>query len=498
MESTAFSGSKNLTRKRRSGRVRFAKAALLASPLIAVLPTVAHAAEYFFRTDGTPSLFNSSSWSIGSATATGGTAWNNSTSVNADFTANANLQGSTGTSTVGNMNVAAGLTVTFNTVTGTMFAGGVPHTIFTDTGAILNLSSQAISTASGTGFVKTGTGIFALTGGSSLYTGGFNLSAGTVVVGGVDALGGGTGDSLIIGGGTTLEASATEDFSGKFTAGISFIGNFTLGGTTGGAVAADNLTFSNNINLSGGLRTITLGGTGIYTLASNISNGGLVVNGSSGTLVLSGPVNTFAGGVTLNSGTTVITSDSAVGTLGGAGVIFGGGTLQFKNYSSSLALSGAAINLGAATGAASTLSSNIIGSSSLVFAGPGTLNLTGANTYLGTTTVNGGVLNLTTANSNAGATIINSGGVLEVATPSVLTSYTTAGTITVGNGGTLAIPIGGSGFTSAQLDGLTTAPNVTFASGLIPPMETSPIPPRFPTPAMARLAWGNWAPTALY
>lgn len=191
--------------------------------------------------------------------------------------------------------------LTYSSPSGTLATGGTVATVNVATGKTLDLSSLAISTAAGTGFIKTGDGVFALTGGT--YAGGFTLNSGTLIARGVNAMG--SGGALAINGGT-IAANANRDLTGKYTGGITIGGDFTLGATTGLASSAANLTFSNNMALGTGTsRTITIGGTGNYTLGGIISGTGsnlTIGSTAAGTITLTG-ANTFSGLTTVNGGT---------------------------------------------------------------------------------------------------------------------------------------------------------------------------------------------------
>jgi len=156
------------------------------------------------------------------------------------------------------------------------------------------------------------------------------LNSGTLVARGVNAMG--SAGTLTINGGT-IAANATRDFSGKYTS-LTVGGNFQLGALSSAvplSLDGANLTFNTAMGLGAATRTITIGGTGAYTLGGAISGSpgaGLTVNalsGASGTLSLT-VANSYSGDTTISSGTLSIGSDTA--TLGnGAGtLILSGGT----------------------------------------------------------------------------------------------------------------------------------------------------------------------------
>jgi autotransporter-associated beta strand protein len=147
------------------------------------------------------------------------------------------------------------------------------------------------------------------------------------------------------------------------------------------AAAAGPLVLD-SISVVEGAKSLTVGQTvsGTPLPPSMITTGTLDLNGAS-TSIAGG--NTFSGGVTLNSG---------------AGTI----------HSASLSPApGPVVHVGAATPRAqNTLGVDISGSGAITKVGTGSLVLTGANAYTGTTTVNGGTLDV----SNGSAT--SSGGIL--------------------------------------------------------------------------------------
>jgi autotransporter-associated beta strand protein len=152
--------------------------------------------------------------------------------------------------------------------------------------------------------------------------------------------------------------------------------------------------------------------------------------------------------VSVLSGTLTATGNVSInGTTTNDGVIaIGSNTLTInRNFTGGGTITGGAVSnltIGGAAGA-DTNSGIIAGSISLVKSGTGTLTLSGANTYTGTTTVSGGTLQLnrtggTTIPVTNNATI--SGGTLKISTNQTLNDVTlTSGTLMVDNGVTLTI-----------------------------------------------------------
>ncbi len=141
------------------------------------------------------------------------------------------------------------------------------------------------------------------------------------------------------------------------------------------------------------------------TLAGVLSDGtqpGDIVKTGGGTLVLTGD-NTYSGGTTVSAGTLQLGSGGTTGSI--VGNVTDNATLVF-NRADDVTFAGA-----------------ISGSGALVQAGPGTLTLTGANTYTGGTTVSAGTLagNTTSLQGNIvdnAAVVFNQTGTGTYATPS--------------------------------------------------------------------------------
>ncbi|RYD62295.1 MAG: hypothetical protein EOP83_14970, partial [Verrucomicrobiaceae bacterium] len=172
------------------------------------------------------------------------------------------------------------------------------------------------------------------------------------------------------------------------------------GGTTG--------SLFGNINLANTSSVLTVNHSGDDTIGNLISGtGSLVLNGS-GVHSLN-QSNTFTGSTTINGGTAYLGSGLA---LQGSTLAYGstGGTLSFgPNFTvtlgglegdKDLVLENADVTPGPVTltvganGSSSTYSGILSGVGSFAKVGAGTLIMSGAHTYSGATSVNGGVLDL--------------------------------------------------------------------------------------------------------
>ncbi|MBS0631963.1 MAG: autotransporter-associated beta strand repeat-containing protein [Verrucomicrobia bacterium] len=273
--------------------------------------------------------------------------------------------------------------------------------------------------AGGGAVVKAGSGTLSLTGLNN-YSGGMTLNSGVVNVSAGASVGSGP---LTMKGGTLNLNTASQSVS-------------ALNGT-GGVIA---------LGLGS---TLVDNAVGADTFAGVLQGAGNLTKSGSGSLTLTG-ANTYTGNTVVNNGTLTV---GAGGALGGGSLAVNGGTLNFKNGSqsvSSLSGSGGAVNLESGTTltdnttATATFAGLITGEGNLLKSGNGTLILSGANTYTGSTTVAGGMLTVS-ANSAAGtgALTVNSGVVnLNNATQSVASLNGTGGTVNLGAGHTLVTTTG--------------------------------------------------------
>src|SRR6185312_14475694 len=151
------------------------------------------------------------------------------------------------------------------------------------------------------------------------------------------------------------------------------------------------------------------------TLDDNGSNPLTLVKAGAGVMNLSG-TNTFTGGTTLNAGTLSALNSSALGSVG---VTLTGGTLVYGstvNIANAITLaSDAALEV---DGTDSAIQSGAIGDDgsahTLQKLGSGTLQLTQANTYSGTTKLTAGTLEIGDAGGLGSSTLLFDGGTLKV------------------------------------------------------------------------------------
>ncbi|MHA3775160.1 beta strand repeat-containing protein [Verrucomicrobiota bacterium sgz303538] len=311
-------------------------------------------------------------------------------------------------------------------------------------------------------FIKAGEGTAVFTGNSS-YRGATYINGGNWVItanSGVGAVA--TGAAVNLNGGGTLFANANValDNAGANLRPINVLDN-------GGGLAAsegNTLTVSGVVSGNGAL-TI-----GIPASSANGNTTGLLPGSGPGTanptpIMATGMVtltgaNTFSGGTVIKSGRLNINGINALGGANYGGLQIDGGTLQYAaTTAAGTDLSvGRGITLFAGGGTIDTngnavsFASGLTGAGSLIKTGAGTLTLSAASTYSGSTIINGGALRVAAISGSAtgtGPVIVNSGGTLTG-------SGTLGGVVTVNAGGILDP---GTGVGTLILPGLTLAAN---------------------------------------
>ena len=400
-------------------------------------------------------------------------------SNNAVFTAGSyTFTGMGSTTAVGNITLLDNVNVTFTTTGSSLATGGNVRTITVGSGSVFDLNGNNYSTAAGTGFIKEGTGVFAT--GAGTYQGGTTINAGTVIARGTTGLGSGATNRLTLNGGV-IAANATRSFDNtRFGGGIIIGGNVQFGELSNNVALANStasLSFANNVSLGSANRTLTLGNQGTQTFSGIISNtgsGGITFAANAGTtgglFALTGTANTFTGDVSINGGEARFSADGSLGN-GANDIIIDGGTFSMATSTTNTISSvrdifvgdgaGTRINAMGATGRIiydGVIADKSGETGSFTHGGFGTLQLGGANTYSGSTTITSGVV-VVTNGGRLGATtsaVVVSGGTLDLGTQTRTNASLTMsggvitnGTIEAGSyslsGGTVAAALAGSG-----------------------------------------------------
>ena len=374
----------------------------------------------------------------GANTYTGATAVSGAT-LKAGIASMANASGAFGKNSA--MTLANGANTTldlagFNTQIASLAGGGNLGGNVILGSAILTIggNSNATNTSyagviSGTGgLIKAGAGIQTLTG-INVFTGGTTVEAGTLTLARVNSANDGNGairGNLTINSGATVIASQQNQLG--YSSGIETTGLNIIGGTFNNTSTGDQ-GWGTTVNLTGGTLT-TNGGVSsdttnsLFVLGKNVSGSTAVNSFASGT------TSTIAGRLNLD-----ITNPTARFTV------------QDGAAATDLLITGAMTQRGGVVGIAKD--------------GEGTMSLTGANSFTGTTTVNAGTLNAaasgalgsgTTGTSNIA---VNSGGTL-LLSGTASDRVNDAATVAVGAAGKVVFGEAGGAFNSSEAMGSLT------------------------------------------
>jgi autotransporter-associated beta strand protein len=326
------------------------------------------------------------------------------------------------------------------------FSGGTVTNGTITNNTATNFAAQSGSVAAilagSAGLTKSGTGTLSLTA-ANTYSGTTTVNEGTLQLGDGGSAGSLSASSSIVNNATIVinrSNSVTQgtDFS---SAAITGLGSLTQAGTGTLSLTAAN-TYSGTTTVNGGTLQLGNGGsTGSLSASSAIvNNGTFAINRSNsvtqgtdfsgaaitgtgsftqagtGTTTLNA-ANTYSGTTTVNSGTLVASNESALGASSGA-ITASGGTLDLGGNgflrTGLVTISGGTVTNGTITNNTATnfdaqsgsVAAILAGSAGLTKSGTGTLSLSGANTYTGTTTVDEGTLSLGTSGSLTATTSV--------------------------------------------------------------------------------------------
>ncbi|NMY39756.1 DUF4347 domain-containing protein [Pseudomonas sp. WS 5013] len=335
---------------------------------------------------------------------------------------------------------ASGLVLTGGTIT---LGGGTTQTFTHGAGDTAAINS--IVAGSGA-LTKAGAGNLTLAGAGNTYSGATTISAGTLTVSGGDALA--TATNVSVAAGATLALAGNEAFGNLSGAGSVTLGSFNLTSTQ----TADT-TFSGAISGTGGV-TFTQSGSATYstTLSGTNTYTGATLLANYGWLKLSGDASMADNNVVRVNGNSVLTllSNQTIGSLAS------------NNVSASIQLGSYTLTAGG-DNTSTTVAGVISGTGSLVKQGSGILNLSGSNTYGGTTTVAAGALSIA-GDGNLGSDAVNlaDGTVLNVSGASTIdNAITLTGNSTLDNGNAVTL----SGAISGAYDLTKTGSGTLTLSG---------------------------------
>ncbi len=347
------------------------------------------------------------------------------------------------TFTLGYGAVTATMTQSGNVTIGSLYLGssGNANATWTASGGILTATDVRIAAPSAAGHVITGVldvngatvntpTIYISYGTLGTATATLKLRSGTIAANSIYRHYSAATSAFELSGGTLKPYNNTATYGSATAANNNDI---TLSGSDGTISSTDKDGAARTVNIysaigeSGGRHNLTFAGAGTNILyATNTYSGSTVV--SAGTLLVSSALalqnstltNTAAGTVKFGNGITSFTLGGLSG-LQNMGLTNTGGT---------------AITLTVGNNSNTTTYAGVLsGGGSLVKVGTGTLTLTNANTYTGSTTVSNGTLNVNGSHSGSGTYTVETNAVL-IANGSV-----SGHAVTVNNGGT----IGGTG-----------------------------------------------------
>jgi autotransporter-associated beta strand protein len=298
--------------------------------------------------------------------------------------------------------IASGLTNTTLTLSGTITGSGKTLTV---AGGGNTAISAVIDTGSG-GLIKEGTGTATLSAPTgNTYTGLTQINAGTLALGGTDALGGG-GDITFNGGNLRHSGSNTVDYSGRI---VNSTGPIAIDTNGQNVTYAGNIAASNTGGLTKlGSSRLTLSGTNAFTGPIAVNNGVLAVTTASAIPSLGTGSLFIDGNGALNSGGAYanvqdwLDSDNISTASTGAIALTGGSSenIDFTGYDS--------LNLGASSNATYTGTITAANSTYRLGGGGATLTLSGTNALTGgnALVVSGGNVTLSGTNDLSGATTV--------------------------------------------------------------------------------------------
>jgi autotransporter-associated beta strand protein len=397
----------------------------------------------------------------------------NTTITSDRLTAGAGVTHTLGTLSIGanTLSVTAGGNVLTGTNYGLTFGGATVAT-----GSVFDVANNgagvgALTLGALTGnvnFTKQGAGVLVLGAASSRTAGVTTVSAGTLRLGSVSALGT-TGASLSLSGGAVLDLASDTTVNGynvalggnativsnnatAASAGITHsLGTLTMGantlsvsrganatGTGGVSLGAVSLSAGGGVfdaaadssltlaSVSGTNTAFSIGGAGTTAVSGVIGTGtGGVTKTGAGTLTFSG-ANTYTGTTTIGGGTLQAGAANVIAT-GSVVDVASGATFGLAGFNQSVGgVTGAGnVTLGSGTltigsaGVFGLYSGQMTGTGALVKTGAGESMFSGASSFGGGTTVQAGILQLTGTGSLTSAVTVNGSGALFYQTSSV-------------------------------------------------------------------------------
>ncbi|RDJ21919.1 autotransporter domain-containing protein [Bosea caraganae] len=334
-------------------------------------------------------------------------------------------------------------------------------------------SGATIDTAAGTTLALSGAA-----GGDGGLT---KQGAGTLAVSGASSYSGATGIAQ-----GTLQAGAANVLSSASAYGLASEASLALNGydqAIGSLSGAGNLTTDG----TGGSGTLTAGLDNLSTLFSGvISGGGSFIKAGSGTMTLGG-ANTYTGGTLITAGVLTLAPGGSFAPTSAPFTVTGG---MLDLAGSQLTTGAFTLNEGTVANGtlmassyqfqSGAISATLMGAAGVNMTGPGTVSLTGTNTYSGGTSLTGGTLSIGGDGALGSGGLTLDGGGLQAGAPNITlpTPIALSGPGGFDNNGTIFIIAGtiagaggltSSGSGTTQLNGANGGFSgaVTIASGTL-------------------------------
>jgi autotransporter-associated beta strand protein len=230
-------------------------------------------------------------------------------------------------------------TFSSGSIGGTVDLGGATRTISVGSGIAASFSGVI----SNGGIIAAGIKGISLSNVNNTFASGVTVSAGSALAYSGNSYSGTAGNVTAgtLGTGVlTLENGSTFTTSGTAKSG----NNIVIKGDV--SFATNNMTFEGAVDLNNGTRTLTKTNANGLTFSGKISNGGLVIAGSAGSVTLTSTESDFAGGVTLNAGVSLAFQGTSTGTAGNVtkGPL-GTGTFTINGGSISTSYAGSGANI---------------------------------------------------------------------------------------------------------------------------------------------------------
>src|SRR6056300_563735 len=308
--------------------------------------------------------------------------------------------------------------------------GGSTKNITINVDSVDSDTAQFLGNITGTAnVIKTGSGTLTLSG-TNTYTGLTTVSAGTLTL-----------DQASSTTGTVIKDTSSVTVNGGI---LNLADNSeTIGALT---LTAGSIT-GNSKKLTGSGYIINPGDGVSISIAPILAGSGNLTKSEAGTATLSG-TNTYTGNTTINRGIISVSSDRNLGAVPAEAtashIILNGGTISTTATFELASTRG--IELGSSHGTITVADSTTLTydgiiadasgeSNNFTKSGTGTLDLGGANTYTGTTTITAGTLQVTGTLSNS-TNVINSG-IYDVDTTDTINSLSGTGAVQIASGVTL-------------------------------------------------------------